>query len=48
MQINDLTTLATKISLKPDTHAKSLLPLIKDEVVAGQVLKVLPKGHSDC
>jgi hypothetical protein len=44
MQIYDLKTLTTKISLQPDTHSKSLLPLIKDEVVAGQVLKVLPKG----
>jgi hypothetical protein len=46
MYINDLTTLVTKISLQPDTQAKSLLPLIKDEVITGQVLKVLPKGKA--
>jgi hypothetical protein len=46
MHINDLKTLATKISLQPDTHARSPLPLIKDEVIKGQVLKVLPEGKA--
>jgi hypothetical protein len=44
MYINDLKTLATKIALQPDTQARSPLPLTKDEVIAGQVLKVLPQG----
>lgn len=46
MQINDIKALATKISLQPDIQAKSPLPLTKNEIITGQVLKTLPEGKA--
>jgi hypothetical protein len=46
MQIRDPKSLGIRISLQPETLSRSPLPLKKNEVVSGRVLKLLPEGKA--
>jgi len=46
MEISDPKALGIKISLQTESHSNTPLPLTKNEVIAGRVLKVLPEGKA--
>ncbi len=46
MQIRAPKSSGIKISLQPEIHSTSPLPLVKNEIIAGRVLRILPEGKT--
>lgn len=46
MQIRAPKSSGIKISLQSEIHSKSPLPLVKNEIIAGRVLRILPEGKA--